>query len=144
MQFYAVCAGMGLLLGLMWSLPILQKLWNLLRNRHIIKARVIEKQKVATELDGHLSFESDGDLDQYNLWLEIMDKSLVRQLGIAPRCSMEAADYRKDWDYIPKYAEASICLEKKTDDETGEVDWSLKWVELTRSKKSGAFVVYKE
>lgn len=142
--FYCTCLALGAILAIILSFNTLRRLWIVLKYQHTMRARVVEKQRCPrsdmSEEVGNLSF-GNGVLDEYTLWLEIMDKSLVRQLGIQSVCGMNGFEYREQWDKIPKHAEAHLCLEKNQT-EDGNIEWTPKWVELNCKPSTGEFIIY--
>lgn len=154
--FYGTCFAVGALVTLSMSFQIIRGFWKSLQCRHITTARVVEKQrrKLARYTEsadfpqdiGDLSFEN-GVLDDYTLWLEIMDRDLVRRLGIQSVCGMNGFDYRESWNDIPKNAEAKLCLEQENIDsqgggDEGKTQWVPKWMELKYLPEEGKFDVY--
>ncbi|MHA1684500.1 MAG: hypothetical protein ACTSUE_26415 [Promethearchaeota archaeon] len=128
------------------------KAWQ--NKKQTLKARVVEKQirtmarykDYAEDPDdvGKLSF-GNGALHEYKLWMEIEDKKAAREFGINTVCEMDGFEYRKEWDKIPKEAQATLCLKRMftqhENEQNKETSWDLAWMELDRNSDTGDFIV---
>lgn len=117
------------------------------RTTYTVQARVVEKQTCPLGQmaeNGELSYCTadlafqNGALDEYTLWIELLNTSLVRQLGLKQICRADGCNYRREWESIPKHAKASATLQK-----VPGVGWQLMWVELMRDA-TGDFIVLNE
>ncbi len=127
-------------------LCILSRMGKLVKTEHVVNVVVTEKQKRNnaryTDFSDHpedvgvLSFEN-GALNEYTLWLELVDAREAQDLKVQRICCMDASEYRDEWEDIPENAQGTLVLRHPR--ATG--GWIPTSFVLARETPSNAFVV---
>lgn len=152
LDFIMRCIMLGLLA--MVTAYLFTNLWRRSGRKKSLKARVVQKQvrEMARYKDyaddpndmGEFSF-GNGALNEYILWMEIMDQQATNRLGVSQVCNMDGYKYRNEWGKIPENAQGTISLKQVPvfgDRGSGkETEWDLECMELDRDPDTGDFIV---